>query len=90
MCQAVAYRRLKIIENSKAVSRKRGRCCLREVVVYERFQYKALAENVFSVLDRWSIIAVGRLPEVVAHGGSTVCERGHLSIEDIRKGYLFY
>ena len=43
-------------ENSKPVSRKSGRRCLREVVVYERFQYKALAENIFSVLDRWSII----------------------------------
>ena len=45
MCQVVAYRRLKTIENSKTVSRR-----LREVLVYERFQYKALTENMFDVM----------------------------------------
>ena len=50
MCQVVAYRRLKTIENSKTVSRR-----LREVLVYERFQYKALTENMFGVLRRWSL-----------------------------------
>ena len=53
MCQVVAYRRLKIIYNSKTVCRKSGRGRLREVVVYERFQYKALTENIFHVLGRW-------------------------------------
>ena len=50
MCQVVAYRRLKTIENSKSVSWNSGRGCLQEVVVYKRFQYKALTENInFSV-----------------------------------------
>ena len=35
---AVAYRRLKTMENSKAVVIKSGRPRLQEVVVYERFQ----------------------------------------------------
>ena len=39
---------------------------LREVVVYERIQYKALTEDIFGVLGRWSPT------EVVARGGSTV------------------
>ena len=60
MCQVVAYRRLKTIENSKTVSRR-----LREVLVYERFQYKALTENMFGVLRRWSLMGGGRLREVV-------------------------
>ena len=66
MCQVVAYRSLKIIENSKTVRRKSGRSRLREVVVsYVRFQYKALTENIFGVLGRWSLIGGY---EVVAHG----------------------
>ena len=60
MCQVVAYRRLKTIENSKTVSRR-----LREVLVYERFQHKALTENMFGVLRRWSLMGGGRLREVV-------------------------
>ena len=83
MCQVLSYRRLKTIENSKTVPRKSGRGCLWKVVVYERFQYKALTENIFSILDRWLIIGGGHLPEMVTHGGLTVCERGHLSIEVI-------
>ena len=58
MCQVVAYRRLKTIENSKTVSRR-----LREVLVYERFQYKALTENMFGVLRRcslWEVVAYER------------------------------
>ena len=43
-----------------------GRGRLREVVVYERIQYKALTEDIFGVLGRWSPT------EVVARGGSTV------------------
>ena len=72
MCQVVAYRRLKAIENSKTVSRKSGRGRLREMVVYERLQYKALTEDILSVLGRWSLMGGGCLLEVVAHGGSTV------------------
>ena len=60
MCQVVAYRRLKTIENSKTVCRR-----LREVVLYERFQYKALTKNMFGVLRRWSLMGGGRLREVV-------------------------
>ena len=33
---------------------------LQEVVIYERFQYKALTENIFGVLGRWSLIGGGR------------------------------
>ena len=36
ICQVVAYRRVKTIENSKTVSCKSGRGCLWEVVVFER------------------------------------------------------
>ena len=39
MCQVVAYRGLKTIENSKTVSQKSGRGRLLEVVIYQRFQY---------------------------------------------------
>ena len=67
MCQVVAYRRLKTIENSKTVNRR-----YREVLVYERFQYKALTENIFGVLGRWSLMGGGSLRKVVARGGSTV------------------
>ena len=72
MCQVVAYRRLKAIENSKTVSRKSGRGRLREMVVHERLQYKALTEDILSVLGRWSLMGGGCLLEVVARGGSTV------------------
>ena len=54
------YRRLKTIEISKTVSQKSGRGCLREVVLYERFQYKTLTENNFGVLGRWSPMGGGR------------------------------
>ena len=50
MCQVVAYRRFKTEENSQTVSRKSGHGRLLEVVVYERFQYKALTENILGVL----------------------------------------
>ena len=49
MCQVVAYRRFKTVENSKTVSRKSDHGRLLEVVVYERFQCKALTENIFDV-----------------------------------------
>ena len=52
MCLVVAYQRLKTIENSKTVNRKSGRSQLWQVAVYERFQYKALTENIFGVLGR--------------------------------------
>ena len=38
------------------------------MVVYERFQYKALTENIFGVLGRWSLMGGGSLREVVARG----------------------
>ena len=58
MGQVVAYRRLKTIEDSKTVSRKSGHGRLQGVVVYERFQYNALTENIFGVLGRWSHVEV--------------------------------
>ena len=64
--------RLKTIENSKTVSPKSGRGRLQEVVVYERFQYKAVTEDIFGVLGRLSLMGGGRLREVIARGGSTV------------------
>ena len=30
------------------------------MVIYGRFQYKALTENIFGVLGRWSLIGGGR------------------------------
>ena len=72
MCQVVAYLRLKTIENSKTFCRKSGRGRLREVVVYERFPYKALTENIFGVLGSCSLMGGDRLRQVVARGGSTV------------------
>jgi len=36
---------------------------------------KALTEKLFGVLDWRSLIGGGRVREVVAHGGSTVCTR---------------
>ena len=64
--------RLKTIENSKTVSPKSGRGRLQEVVVYERFQYKAVTEDIFGVLGRLSLMGGGHLREVIARGGSTV------------------
>ena len=64
--------RLKTIENSKTVSPKSGRGRLQEVVVYERFQYKAVTEDIFGVLGRLSLMGGGRLREVIARGGWTV------------------
>ena len=72
MCPVVAYRRLKTIDNSKLSAEKVVAIAYGEVVVYERFQYKALTENIFGVLGRWSIMGGGSLREVVARGGSTV------------------
>ena len=60
MCQVVLRGRLKTIENSKTVSPKSGRGRLQEVVVYERFQYKAVTEDIFGVLGRLSLMGGGR------------------------------
>ena len=64
MCLVVAYQRLKTIENSKTVNRKSGRSHL--------WQYKALTENIFGILGRWSLMGGGRPQEVVTGGGPTV------------------
>ena len=69
MCQVVAYRGLKTIENSKTVSQKSGRGRSQEVVIYQRFQYEALTQNNFGVSGRWSLMGGGCLQEVVARGG---------------------
>ena len=71
MCQMLAYRRLKTIENCKTAGRKSGRGRPREVVVLERFQYKTLTEDIFSVLGRWSLMGVF-YGKVVARGIWTV------------------
>ena len=76
MCQVVTYRGLKTIENSKTVSQKSGCGHLLEVVINQRFQYKALTQNNFGVLGRWSLMGGGCLHGVVAHGG---CNCRHYS-----------
>ena len=51
MCQVVAYQRF--LKNSRKFSNcqvKKWSRSLAVVVVYERFQYKALTENIFGVL----------------------------------------
>ena len=76
--------RLKTIENSKTVSPKSGRDRLQEVVVYERFQYKAVTEDIFGVLGRLSLTRGGRLREVIARAGSTVKQLFHSRLLDMR------
>ena len=76
--------RLKTIENSKTVSPKSGRGRLQEVVVYERFQYKAVTEDIFGVLGRLSLMGGGRLREVIARAGSTVKQLFHSRLLDMR------
>ena len=75
---------LKTIENSKTVSPKSGRGRLQEVVVYERFQYKAVTEDIFGVLGRLSLMGGGRLREVIARAGSTVKQLFHSRLLDMR------
>ena len=76
--------RLKTIENSKTVSPKSGRGRLQEVVVYERFQYKAVTEDIFGVLGRLSLMGGGRLREVIAREGSTVKQLCYLRLLGMR------
>ena len=76
--------RLKTIENSKTVSPKSGRGRLQEVVVYERFQCKAVTEDIFGVLGRLSLMGGGRLREVIARAGSTVKQLFHSRLLDMR------
>ena len=76
--------RLKTIENSKTVSPKSGRGRLQEVVVYERFPYKVVTENIFGVLGRLSLMGGGRLREVIARAGSTVKQLFHSRLLDMR------
>ena len=76
--------RLKTIENSKTVSPKSGRGRLQEVVVYERFQYKAVTEDIFGVLGRLSLMGGGRLREVIARAGSTVKQLFYSRLLDMR------
>ena len=75
---------LKTIENSKTVSPKSGRGRLQEVVVYERFQHKAVTEDIFGVLGRLSLMGGGRLREVIARAGSTVKQLFHSRLLDMR------
>ena len=72
------------MENSKTVSPKSGRSRLQEVVVYERFQYKAVTEDIFGVLGRLSLMGGGRLREVNARAGSTVKQLFHSRLLDMR------
>ena len=48
------------------------------MVVYERFQYKVLTENIFGVLERWWPIR-----EVVVRGGLTVLFSNLLFIRSV-------
>ena len=66
MCQVVAYRRLKTIDNSKLSAEKV--VAIAYGIIYERFQNKALTENIFGVLERWSLMGGGRLRKVVTYG----------------------
>ena len=61
-----------------------GRGRLEEVVVYERFQYKAVTEDIFGVLGRLSLMGGGRLREVIARAGSTVKQLFHSRLLDMR------
>ena len=72
------HRRIKTMENSKAVIRKKwprsprigGRLRVATVVIHwENFS-----------LDRWSFLGDGRLQEVVAHVGSIACENSRFSL----------
>ena len=72
------------MENSKTVSPKSGRGRLQEVVVYERFPYKVVTEDIFGVLGRLSLMGGGRLREVIARGGSTVKQLFHSLLLDMR------
>ena len=72
------------MENSKTVSPKSGRGRLQEVVVYERFPYKAVTEDIFGVLGRLSLMGGGRLREVIARGSSTVKQLCYLRLLDMR------
>ena len=76
--------RLKTIENSKTVSPKSGRGRLQEVVVYERFPYKVVTEDIFGVLGRLSLMGGGRLREVIARAGSTVKQLFYSRLLDMR------
>ena len=63
MCQVVAYRGLKTIENSKTVSQKSGRGRSQEVVIYQRFQYEALTQNNLVFWEGgplWEVVAYRR------------------------------
>ena len=51
--------------------------------VYERFQYKALSDNIFGVLGRWSLTGGGRLRDVVESGGSTVSSEFRPLLEEL-------
>ena len=72
------------MENSKTVSPKSGRGRLQEVVVYERFPYKVVTEDIFGVLGRLSLMGGGRLREVIARAGSTVKQLFYSRLLDMR------
>ena len=55
------------------------------MVVYERFQYKVLTENIFGVLERWWPIR-----EVVVRGGSTVLFSNLLLIRSVNNPTHMY
>ena len=72
MCQVVAYRRLKTIDNSKLLAEKVV------AIAYGRWSFtrdssvRLWLRIFFGVLERWSPTEGGDLREVVARGGSTV------------------
>ena len=46
------------------------------VVIHKRFLLKGFDWENFGVLDWWSLMGGGRLPEVITHGGLTLYPSG--------------
>ena len=54
------------------VSPKSGRCRLREVIAYERFQLKCFDPKNIGILETCTLAGGGCLREVVAQGGNSI------------------
>ena len=68
MRQIVAYKRLKTMENYRAVKEKVIALAYGRWSIMRSSNYRALGEKILvTILYRWSLMGVGRLQEVVAH-----------------------
>ena len=68
MRQIVAYKRLKTMENYRAVKEKVISLAYGRWSIMRSSNYRALGEKILvTILYRWSLMGVGRLQEVVAH-----------------------